>query len=131
VTEAIKRSPVQLALDQLSDAANGPTPALSGRLTALRDKAHASLFCVLLSSAAAMCGLSRMTLYEVLWSGRMSADTAELLTLLVRAFEAGKLRFGAPARAQHYPNLWEIVETWGQAAWRKSARKRRKAQRKS
>jgi hypothetical protein len=37
-----------------------------------------------LSATAAMCGVSRLTLYRARDSGRVSADTAELLTPIVR-----------------------------------------------
>jgi hypothetical protein len=33
-----------------------------------------------LSAIAAMCGVSRLALYRVLWTGRVSAEMAELLT---------------------------------------------------
>jgi hypothetical protein len=46
-----------------------------------------------LSIIANLTGLSRMTLYRARDTGRVSADIAELLTPIVRAFEAGKLKF--------------------------------------
>jgi hypothetical protein len=44
------------------------------------------------ANVANSAGVSRVTLYRAR-DGRVSADTAEILTLIVRAFEAGKLRF--------------------------------------
>jgi hypothetical protein len=41
-----------------------------------------------------MCGVSRITPYEVLWTGRASEDLCAVLTPLVRGFETGKLRSG-------------------------------------
>jgi hypothetical protein len=38
-----------------------------------------------------MCDVSRFALYNVLWTGRVSADMTELVTPIVRAFEAGVL----------------------------------------
>lgn len=54
--------------------------------------------------------MSRLTLY-LAWDGRMSADTAQMLTPIVRAFEAGKLRFRRSGPRSRDPNHWEIVET--------------------
>jgi hypothetical protein len=46
-----------------------------------------------ISAIAVMCGVSRIMLYEVLWTGRASEDLCAVLTPLVRDFEASKLRF--------------------------------------
>jgi hypothetical protein len=40
-----------------------------------------------------------LTLYKVLWTGRVSDDMIELLTPIVRAYEAAKLSSGGPVRA--------------------------------
>jgi hypothetical protein len=66
---------------------------------------------VLLAVVAAMCGVNRLALYRMLWSGRVSADMAELLTPIVRAFEADKLKFRRTGPRSRYPNRWEVVET--------------------
>jgi hypothetical protein len=46
-----------------------------------------------ISAIAVMCGVARITLYEVLWTGRASEDLRAVLTPLVHAHEAGKLKF--------------------------------------
>jgi hypothetical protein len=46
----------------------------------------------------------------MLWTGRVSDDMAELLTPLVRQFEAGKLRLRRSGPRSRDPNHWEIVE---------------------
>jgi hypothetical protein len=48
---------------------------------------------VSLSAVAALCCASGLALYRMPWTGRVSDDMAELLTPLVRQYEAGKLRF--------------------------------------
>jgi hypothetical protein len=73
---------------------------------ACREEKHVPLAVV-----AAMCGVSRLALYRMLWCGRVSADMAELLTPIVRAFEAGKLRFRRTGRYGDGANRWEIVKT--------------------
>jgi hypothetical protein len=44
------------------------------------------------SVVAAMCGVARITLYQVSWTGRASDELCAVLTPLVRAHEVGKLR---------------------------------------
>jgi len=60
-----------------------------------------------LAAIAAMCGRPRLTLYRVLWSGRVSAELAEALTPIVLAFEAGRLRFKRSGPRSRFPNHWE------------------------
>jgi hypothetical protein len=67
--------------------------------------------CVPLSAVAAMCGVSRLALYRMLWTGRVRDDLAALLTQLVRRFEAGKLRFRRTSPRGDDPNRWKIIET--------------------
>jgi hypothetical protein len=55
-----------------------------------------------------MCGVSRLALYRVLWTGRVNADMAELLSPLVRAFEVRKLRFRRTGRYGNGVNRWEL-----------------------
>ena len=57
-----------------------------------------------------MCGVSRFALYNALWTGRVSADMTELLTPIVRGFEAGKLTFRRNGRYGDGANRWEIIE---------------------
>jgi hypothetical protein len=64
-----------------------------------------------MSAIAAICGVSRFALYDMLRTGRVSDDMAELLSPIVRAHEAGKLRFRRTVRVASDPNHWEIVET--------------------
>jgi hypothetical protein len=64
-----------------------------------------------ISVIAAMCGRSRFALYNVLWTGRVSEDMAEVLTPIVRAYEAGKLRFRRNGRYGDGANRWEIIDT--------------------
>jgi hypothetical protein len=45
-----------------------------------------------LSAVAAVCGVNKLTLYRMLWTGRVSDEMAELLTPLVCRYDAGKLR---------------------------------------
>jgi hypothetical protein len=56
------------------------------------------------------CCAARLSLWD---GGRLSADTAELLSPIVRAFEAGKLKFrcSGPRSRNRDPNHWEILET--------------------
>jgi hypothetical protein len=63
-----------------------------------------------LAIIADLTGVSRLTLYRARESGRVSAETAELLTPLVQRYEAGKLRFRRTAPRDHFPNHWEVVE---------------------
>lgn len=72
-----------------------------------------------LSAIVAMTGFSRLTLYGARYSGRVSDDMVELLTPLVRRFEAVKLASGAPARGATSRTAGRIIETWtGGACWR-------------
>lgn len=59
-----------------------------------------------LSAVAAMIGRSRLTLYRVLWTGRVSDDMATVLTPIVRQYEAGKLRFRRTSPHAADPNCW-------------------------
>jgi hypothetical protein len=45
-----------------------------------------------ISAIAVMCGVARITLCEVSWTGLVSDDLSAVLTPIVRDFEAGKLR---------------------------------------
>jgi hypothetical protein len=63
-----------------------------------------------ISAIAVMCGVARITLYEVLWTGRASEDLCAVLTPLVRDFEAGRLRFKRSGRYGDGANRWEMVE---------------------
>ena len=62
-----------------------------------------------LAIIANLAGVSRLTLYRAR-DGRTSADTAEILTPIVRAFEAGKLRFRRTSPRSAEPNRWEVVD---------------------
>jgi hypothetical protein len=64
-----------------------------------------------LSAIATMCGVNRMALYRVVWSGQVSEEVAEVLTPIVRAFEAGKLKFRWSGPRSEMRNRWEVVET--------------------
>jgi hypothetical protein len=65
-----------------------------------------------ISAIAAMCGVARITLYEVLWTGRASYELCAVLTPLVRAHEAGKLKFKGSGRpGARGGSSWEIVES--------------------
>ena len=63
-----------------------------------------------ISVIAAMCDRSRWALYEALWTGRASDDLCAVLTPIVRAHDAGKLRFRRNGRYRDGANRWEIVE---------------------
>ena len=63
-----------------------------------------------MSAIAALCGVSRSALCDVLWTGRVSDDLAELLSPIVRAFEAGKLRFRRNGGYGNGANRWEVIE---------------------
>jgi hypothetical protein len=54
--------------------------------------------------------VSRFALYNVLWTGRVSADMTELLTPIVRAFKSGKLRFRRKGQLGDGANRWETIE---------------------
>jgi hypothetical protein len=58
-----------------------------------------------LSAVAATCGVSRLALY------RVSDDMAELLSPIVRACDAGKLRFRGNGRYGDGANRREIIES--------------------
>jgi hypothetical protein len=62
-----------------------------------------------LSAVAVMIGRSRLALYRVLWTGRVSADMAEVLSPIIRAFETGRLKFGRLRPRSRNPNQWVIV----------------------
>jgi hypothetical protein len=62
------------------------------------------------SAIAAMCGVARITRYEVLWTGRASDDLCAVLTPLVRAHEAGKPKFKRLGRSRG-GSSWEIIES--------------------
>jgi hypothetical protein len=64
-----------------------------------------------LSIIANLTGLSGNSLYQARNSGRVSADVAEVLTPIVRAFEAGKLRSKRSSPRSRHPNHWEVGET--------------------
>jgi hypothetical protein len=57
-----------------------------------------------LSVVAAMCGVARITLYEVLWTGRGSDELCAVLTPLVRAHEDGKFRLKRASRYGDWAN---------------------------
>jgi hypothetical protein len=63
-----------------------------------------------LSVVAAMCNVSRLALYRIIWLDRVSDEMAEVLTPIVRAYEAGKLRCRRSSPNGRYPNHWEIIE---------------------
>jgi hypothetical protein len=63
-----------------------------------------------LAVVAALCDVSRITLYEVLWTGRASEELCAMLTPVVRAHEAGKLRLKRTSRHGDRPNRWEIID---------------------
>jgi hypothetical protein len=65
------------------------------------------------SSAVVFAGhqADAKSLYWARNSGRVRADVAEVLTPIVRAFEAGKLRSKRSSPRSRHPNHWEIVET--------------------
>jgi hypothetical protein len=71
-----------------------------------------------LPAVAVMCGVSWLTLYRVLWTGRVSADMAEVLTSLVRAYVIG------PTPRQSVPHLVHApgVEEEAMARWRVAVR---------
>ncbi len=71
--------------------------------SACRDEQH-----VPLSAGAALCGMSRLSLYRMLWPGRVSDDLAELP--MAPLYEAGKLRFRRSGPRSREPNHWEIIE---------------------
>jgi hypothetical protein len=57
-------------------------------------------------------------LYEIIMPVPASADVAELLTPVVRAFEAGQFKFRRSGRYSDDPNRWNIIETCaGGACW--------------
>jgi hypothetical protein len=51
-----------------------------------------------------------MLLYRARDRGRVSAETSELLTPIIRAFEAG-VDTASSFGAREMPNHWEVVET--------------------
>jgi hypothetical protein len=71
---------------------------------------HAFASPVALPGGRCACGVSRLSLYRMLWTGRVSDDLAALLTPLVRRF-AGKLRFRHTSPRSDEPSPWEIIET--------------------
>jgi hypothetical protein len=64
-----------------------------------------------LAIIANLTGVSHMTLYRTRFDGLVSAETTELLTPIVRAFEAGKLRFRRSGLRSREPNHWELIDT--------------------
>jgi hypothetical protein len=46
-----------------------------------------------------------------MWLDRVSDEMAEVLTAIVRAYEAGKLKCRRNSRHGDAANCWEIVET--------------------
>jgi hypothetical protein len=62
-----------------------------------------------LSIIANLTGVSRLTLYRAR-DGHVTEETARLLSPLVRAYEAGKLKFRRTSPRSRYPNHWEVVE---------------------
>jgi hypothetical protein len=63
-----------------------------------------------LSVVAELCGVARITLYQVLWTGRASDELCAVLTPLIRQYEAGKLRLKRASRYGDQANRWEILE---------------------
>jgi hypothetical protein len=63
-----------------------------------------------LSVVAAMCGVSGLALYRIMWLDRVSDEMAAVLTPIVRAHAAGKLRCRRTSPNSRYPNHWEIIE---------------------
>jgi hypothetical protein len=63
-----------------------------------------------LAIIANLTGLSRMSLCQARDSGRVSADTAEVLTPIVRE-TSRPAQVLAHQPTQPLPNLWEVVET--------------------
>jgi hypothetical protein len=63
-----------------------------------------------LSVVAAMCGVSRLALYRIMWLDRVSDDRAAVLTPIVRAHAVGKLRCRRSSPNSPYPNHWEIID---------------------
>jgi hypothetical protein len=64
-----------------------------------------------LAIIANLTGLSRQTLYRARDGGQVSAETAEILTPLIRQYEAGKLRLRRTGPRSRDPDLWQIVES--------------------
>ncbi len=75
-----------------------------------------------LSAIAVMIGRSRLALYRVLWTGRVSADMATVLTPVIRAFEAGKLRFRRTSLRDAEPNRWQMIDIYRTASRSRSGR---------
>jgi hypothetical protein len=64
-----------------------------------------------LSAVAGLADLSRYALYRCMWFNRVSEETCERLTPIVRAYEAGQLRFKRRGgRSRQDPNHWEMIE---------------------
>jgi hypothetical protein len=64
-----------------------------------------------LSAVAGLADLSRYALYCCMWFNRVSEETCERLTPIVRAYEAGQLRFKRDGgRSKRIPNHWEMIE---------------------
>jgi hypothetical protein len=74
-----------------------------------------------MSVIAAICGQSRFALHDVVWTGQVSEDMAELLSPIARAHEADKLRFRRNDGYGDGANRWETSSDRGCTAVRRRA----------
>jgi hypothetical protein len=64
-----------------------------------------------LSAIAAMCGVNRLALYRLLWTGRVGDDMVELLTPWSGNIRGRKLGFRRTSPRSDESNRWQMIDT--------------------